>query len=80
MGEISVDDAVLYLLRQKIAAKIDHPSVYMGGPSPNAIRKAIAIVRMLDADWAIDPKDRTLSEVQHVQSWRKSPWDSMERI
>jgi len=36
------------LVQRLIAECIDHPSVYMGGPSRNAMRKADDIIGMLD--------------------------------
>lgn len=75
-----MDDAEKYLLRQAIAAAIDHPSVYMGGPSPNSVRKAIKIVEMLTDEYDIKPKpERLAADAERVRSWRTSPWDSLER-
>lgn len=68
-----MDDAEKYLLRQRIAAILDHPSVYMGGPSQQSIRKAIKIIEALD-------DEPMPEEVERVKSWRKSPWNSLERI
>lgn len=73
-------DAEKYLLRQMIASALDHPSVYMGGPSPQSVRKAILIVEHILVNYSIAPfKDRKL-EAKQVETWRKSPWDSLERI
>lgn len=73
-----MDDAEKYLLRQHIAGMLDHPSVYMGGPSPQSVRAAIRIVSMICKDYEITPRDQ--SEVDRVREWRKSPWDSLERV
>lgn len=35
------------ILERMIASKIDHPSVYMGGPSVNSRKKAVKIIEML---------------------------------
>jgi DnaJ-class molecular chaperone len=35
------------ILCRKIASMIDHPSVYMGGPSPGSMKKAQRIIDML---------------------------------
>jgi len=68
-----VDDAAKYILRQRIASIIDHPSVYMGGPSRQSLLKAIKIIEAL-------AQTPTPEEIEQVKSWRKSPWDSLERI
>ena len=36
------------LIQRGIAATIDHPSVYMGGPSRDSLRKAAAIIEVLE--------------------------------
>ena len=69
-----MDDAAKYILRQRIASILDHPSVYMGGPSQQSVRKAIKIIQALGDD------QPTPDEIDLVKSWRKSPWDSLERI
>jgi len=68
-----MDDAAKYLLRQRIASILDHPSVYMGGPSQQSLRKAIRIIEALD-------EPPTPEEIDQVKTWRRSPWDSLERI
>lgn len=68
-----MDDARKYILRQRIASILDHPSVYMGGPSRGSLQKAIKIIEAL-AD------EITYAEVEQVKSWRKSPWNSLERV
>lgn len=68
-----MDDAAKYLLRQRIASIIDFPSVYMGGPSQQSVRKAIKIIEALE-------NAPTPDEIERVKSWRKSSWDSLERI
>jgi len=68
-----MDDAAKYILRQRIASILDHPSVYMGGPSHQSVQKAIIIIRELE-------DAPTREEIEIVKSWRKSPWDSLERI
>lgn len=74
-----MDDADKYLLRQTIASMIDHPSVYMGGPSRSSTQKAIKIVEEILNGYSIAPfKDRKL-QAKQVKTWRKSPWDSLER-
>ena len=40
-------------LRLAIAAILDHPGVYMGGPSAQSMRRADRIVEMLDHDWKV---------------------------
>lgn len=76
-----LDDADKYVLRQRIASRLDHPSVYMGGPSRQSILKAIDIIRMIEDDYGFmtgGAKDKT--DADRVRTWRKSPWDSLERI
>lgn len=68
-----MDDAAKYLLRQRIASILDFPSIYMGGPSQQSVRKAIKIIEALE-------DQPTLDEIEQVKTWRKSPWDSLERI
>lgn len=75
----TVDDAERYLLRQQIASILDHPSVYMGGPSQPSIRKAIRIIQAMTDDFEIFPRDKLLPDVERVKSWRTSPWDSLDR-
>lgn len=75
-----LDDADKYVLRQRIASLLDHPSVYMGGPSRRSILKAIDIIRMIEDDYGLMTgvaKDKAASD--RVRTWRKSPWDSLER-
>ncbi len=43
------------LIQRGIAAAIDNPSVYMGGPSKGAMRKAISIVEHLEAAGRLVP-------------------------
>lgn len=43
-----MDDTERALVQRTIASIIDHPSVYMGGPSPNAMRKAERIIASLE--------------------------------
>lgn len=74
-----MDDADKYVLRQSIAAMLDHPSAYMGGPSPNSIRRAIRIVNNL-SEYRIEPSERAKADAAQVRTWRTSPWDSLERI
>lgn len=71
-----------YLLRQSIASMIDFPSVYMGGPSVGSTKKAIKIIQLLEEEWGLTavPAERIKQEINLVASWRKSPWDSLERI
>lgn len=38
------------ILQRMIASKIDYPSVYMGGPSHNTMRKAERIIKILKED------------------------------
>lgn len=68
-----MDDAAKYILRQRIASIIDFPSVYMGGPSQQSVRRAIKIIEALE-------NAPTPDEIEQVKTWRKSPWDSLERI
>lgn len=73
-----MDEAQKYVMRQHIAGVLDHPSVYMGGPSPQSLRKAIRIVEHLLQEYEINPKDD--ADAERVRTWRKSAWDSLERI
>ena len=73
-----MDDAEKYMLRQAIASTLDMPSVYMGGPSQQSVRRAIKIVEFITQNYKIEPT--TESGAAHVRTWRKSPWDSLERI
>jgi hypothetical protein len=75
-----MDDAEKYIMRQQIASILDHPSVYMGGPSANSVRKAIGIVEMLLHEYEITPKDIIKPDAEQVRQWRVSPWDSPARI
>lgn len=74
-----MDGADKYLLRQAIAASLDYPSVYMGGPSPHSVRKAVRIVEMLMDEYEIAPRERAKADAERVKTWRTSPWDSLER-
>lgn len=74
-----MDDAARYILRQQIAAVLDYPSAYMGGPSPSSVRRAIEIIRMLEAEWVIADTSKQADAVARVKTWRTSPWDSLER-
>ena len=80
-----MDDADKYVMRQQIAAILDHPSVYMGGPSQQSIRKAIRIVEILLKEYEIQPRKEAAESAAsvaaaNVRTWRKSPWDSLERV
>ena len=75
-----MDDANKYVLRQQIASLLDHPSVYMGGPSNGALRKAIAIVQLLVSEYDVEPGIKPEADALTVRTWRKSSWDSLERI
>lgn len=76
-----MDDAAKYVLRQRIASCLDHPSVYMGGPSSGSVRKAITIMKMLFDDYDIaGPSAADKNSADQVRTWRKSAWDSLERI
>lgn len=68
-----MDDAAKYLLRQRIASILDFPSVYMGGPSQQSVLKAIKIIIAME-------EAPTPGEIEQVKTWRKSPWNSTERI
>lgn len=74
-----MDDADKYILRQLIASSLDHPSVYMGGPSPNSVSRAIRIVTAIMADYDVSPRESAASDAERVRTWRTSPWDSRER-
>jgi len=74
-----MDDAEKYLLRQQIACALDHPSVFMGGPSQQSIHKAIRIVEILSGEYSVTPHDAMKADAEHVRSWRTSAWDSLER-
>lgn len=41
------------LVQRKIASQIDYPSVYMGGPSPSAMKKADRIIEGLERAFRI---------------------------
>ena len=43
------------LIQRGIAAAIDHPSIYMGGPSKGSMRKALAIIEGLEAAGRLVP-------------------------
>lgn len=73
-----MDDADKYILRQLIAGVLDHPSAFMGGPSPGSVRRAIRIVNAL-AEYDVTPSERAAADAAEVRTWRKSPWDSLER-
>jgi hypothetical protein len=75
-----MDDANKYIMRQQIAAMLDYPSVYMGGPSPQSLRKAMKIVEHLTREYEIKPGIEAENDAANVRTWRKSPWDSLERI
>jgi len=74
-----VDDAERYLLRQQIASILDHPSVFMGGPSPQSVRKAIRIIQAMTDAFELFPREKLLPDIERVKSWRTSPWDSLDR-
>ena len=44
-----MDETERLLIQRQIASVIDSPSVYMGGPSRNAMKKAESIIKMLEA-------------------------------
>lgn len=75
-----MDDASKYVMRQHIASALDHPSVYMGGPSGPSLRKAIKIVESLTREYEIKPGTKAEADAANVRTWRVSPWDSLERI
>lgn len=75
-----MDDADKYIMRQVIASLIDHPSVYMGGPSQTAVRKAVRIVSAFLDSYDITPRERAAKNAANVRTWRKSPWDSFDRV
>lgn len=43
------------LVQCQIASQIDSPSVYMGGPSPGAMKKAERIMQTLEAGFRLRP-------------------------
>lgn len=71
-----MSDEDKYILSRRIASILDHPSVYMGGPSPGNIRKGIKIVEhMLDLyDLRIKDLKHAEADREIVKSWRKLPW------
>lgn len=76
-----MDDAAKYVLRQAIASALDYPSVYMGGPSHQSVRKAIKIVELLTREYDIAPKVGEMTDdAMLVRTWRHSAWDSLDRI
>lgn len=72
-----MDDADKYVLRQAIAAALDYPSVYMGGPSPHSIQRAIRIINAIISEYDITPNDQRLADAARVREWRTSSWDSL---
>lgn len=70
-----MDDAQRYAVRQHIAAMIDYPSVYMGGPSTGAVRTAVRIIKMLEAEGVLVSSARIESDAVQVRTWRTAPWD-----
>lgn len=72
-------DSARYLLRQRIAALIDYPSVWAGGPSRRATQLAIKIIEAMDDDFEVSPKSSLLDDMARVEEWRTSPWNSLER-
>jgi len=50
-----LSDTERLLVQRSIASAIDHPSIYMGGPSKGAMQKAIAIVEHLEAAGRLVP-------------------------
>lgn len=75
-----MDDADKYILRQAIAAQLDYPSVYMGGPSRQSVQKAIRIVENLLAEYDVTPGAQPTADATQVREWRKSDWKSFERV
>lgn len=74
-----MDNAEKYLLRQTIASILDRPNVYMGGPSPQSVRKAIRIIEALERDFEVSARESLSDYTKQVKAWRTSPWDSLER-
>ena len=65
-----MDDAAKYVLRQAIASSLDYPSVYMGGPSQQSVRKAIKIVELLMREYDIVPKVGAMTDdAMLVRTW-----------
>lgn len=64
-----MDYADKYIMRQGIASALDHPSVYMGGPSMQARRKAERIIALLLADYDITPKERPQNDAVTARTW-----------
>lgn len=78
---MDLNNEVLYCLRQQIAATIDYPSVYMGGPSYTSINKAIKILKLLNSEVSLQGAfayTRLEEDAEQVKTWRKLPWDSLE--
>ena len=75
-----MDDAHKYIMRQHIAAMLDHPRVYMGGPSAQSVRKAIKIVERITSEYEMKPMAQAEGDAVRVRTWRVSPWDSLERL
>lgn len=65
-----MDSADKYLLAQHIAGILDRPSVYMGGPSQNNVRRAVHIVDMICENYSISPGERQANDAAHVRLWR----------
>lgn len=49
MKERTMDGDERRIVQRRIASILDHPSVYMGGPSPNSMRKADMIIASLES-------------------------------
>ncbi len=74
-------DAAEYVLRQAIASQLDYPSVHMGGPSQQSVRKAIKIVELLMREYDMTPKVGGMTDdAMLVRTWRHSAWDSLDRV
>lgn len=68
-----------FILRQDIASMLDHPSVYMGGPSWGSKQKAIKIINHLEKNYNIDSIEDDSKCIELVKSWRNNvSWDELD--
>jgi len=69
MSNEKIDYAALWLLETVIACGIDHPSVYMGGPSANSRKKAKLIVGSIIEDFDLSPTEEGQNRIATVKTW-----------
>jgi hypothetical protein len=66
-----VDYADEYIMQQTIAGMLDHPSVFMGGPSAQSILKAKLIVSLLLQGYDVKPRDEAQRYAETARTWLK---------